>query len=118
MVSCADWSHWTLALLQWTVEKLEDGNYHLSLEEAGLRFFIQGAGEDLIGSILPPPGVWSIRGQPGQYTLVPICLPLQYIISNIQNKFGRIEIPSNIWPSRAWTASRLEPKSRVRNIRR
>jgi hypothetical protein len=50
MVSCADWSHWTLALLQWTVEKLEDGNYHLSLEEAGHRFFIQGAGEDLIGS--------------------------------------------------------------------
>jgi hypothetical protein len=74
MESCAEW---TLTLLQWTVRKLEDGNYNLTLEDAGRLLFIQDDGGKLVGSDTPPPFSWAIRslGQDSvSYTLVPICL--------------------------------------------
>ena len=58
--------------------KLADGNYTLTLEEeAGGLLFIQDYDGKLVGSPIPPPSSWSIRGQEGgPYTLVPVCLSL------------------------------------------
>jgi hypothetical protein len=79
----------------WTVRKLEDGNYNLTLEDAGRLLFIQDDGGKLVGSDTPPPFSWAIRslGQDSvSYT---------------------IEVPSGIWPSRGWTVLDPEPRSPV-----
>ena len=84
------WSHLLigpfLSLLQWTVTKLDDGNYTLILEESGTPLFIQDDEGKLVGSEEPPPFHWNIRGEDGgPYTLVPVC-PSLYVIPDIQTK--------------------------------
>ena len=74
--SCTEW---TLTLFQWTVTKTKEGNYTLTLEEAGGLLFIQDDNGKLVGRDTPPPFAWSIQptGEDGgPYTLVPVCLSL------------------------------------------
>ena len=61
------------ATLQWTVRKVEDGNYILILEQGGPRRFGIGIGEDVVVGFQP--GRWVIRKQPhDEYSSVPACL--------------------------------------------
>ena len=78
---------WSLALLQWTVTKLPDGNYTLVLENFGRAVYIQAEDGDLVGNADPPPFHWTIEGEDGgPYTSVPVCLSQQCDIPNIKTK--------------------------------
>ena len=73
MESCADW---TLALLQWDVQKV-DGKYILTLEDSGRPLFLRDINGQLIGSDKAlPPLLWSIRPIGESYTFVPACFSL------------------------------------------
>ncbi|KAI9237173.1 MAG: hypothetical protein BYD32DRAFT_417004 [Podila humilis] len=65
----------------WTVRKLEDGFYVISIEQEGGNYVLKDNDGDIIADILPPSARWRVIKDRGDF----------YII----------ELPSNIWPSRA-----------------
>ena len=61
--------------------------YDLTLDDAGRPRFLFDVDGQLLGTVKAlPPSPWSIRQIGGSYTLVPVCLLLQYVIPNIQTK--------------------------------
>ena len=103
------------ATLQWTVRKLQDGNYILILEQGGPPRFSKGIGEDVVVGF--EPGQWVIHKQANEeYSSVPPVL--MFFIDNNRANFNltRIEVPSGIRPTRAWTLDSSEPGTEVRKI--
>ncbi|KAF8552115.1 hypothetical protein OG21DRAFT_1498649 [Imleria badia] len=75
----------------WTVRELADGQYTLTLDEAG-PVFIQEEEGSLVGTDKPPSFSWTIRGHKGiGYTILKV----------------------GITPTKAWTVKELKPKSPV-----
>ncbi|KAG0010738.1 hypothetical protein BGZ81_002585, partial [Podila clonocystis] len=77
----------------WTVRKLEDGFYVISIEQEGGNYVLKNNDRDIIADIFPPPAKWRVtKHQDGFYT---------------------IELPSNIWPSRAIYLTNPAPGARL-----
>ncbi|KFH73936.1 hypothetical protein MVEG_01149 [Podila verticillata NRRL 6337] len=65
----------------WTVRKVEDRVYVISIEQEAGNYVLKNNDRDIIADIFPPQAKWHVaKHQDGFYT---------------------IELPSNIWPSRA-----------------
>ena len=104
------------ATLQWTVRKLENGNYTLILEQGGPRWLSKGIGENVVVEIMPLPGQWAIHKHPHlEYSSVPHVL-MSFIDNTANFNLTRIEVPSDRWPTRAWTLDHTNPGSEVRKI--
>jgi hypothetical protein len=77
----------------WTVRKLEDGFYVISIEQEGGDYVLKNNDRDIIADIFPPPAKWRVaKHQDGFYT---------------------IELPSIIWPSRAIYLPNSAPGARL-----
>ncbi|KAI9567131.1 hypothetical protein HD554DRAFT_2173746 [Boletus coccyginus] len=77
----------------WTATKLPNGNYTLILEQNGPRWLSQAGENEVFVSLMPLPGEWRIqRQEDGTYS---------------------IEVPSPIWPTRAWTLNNTTPGTKA-----
>lgn len=47
--------------MQWTLRKLDSGNYTLTLEQTGTSWLSKGLGKNVAVEIMPLPGEWAIH---------------------------------------------------------
>ncbi|KAF8125099.1 hypothetical protein EV363DRAFT_1270052 [Boletus edulis] len=79
----------------WTVKRLKNRNYTLTLEQFGPRF-TEISGSDIVVDLAPSPQEWTIHERnDGTYT---------------------IELPSIIWPSRAWAVRNTKANTEVKIV--
>jgi hypothetical protein len=76
----------------WTIRKSDQGEYAILLEKNG-PWLTQAEQNEVVVSSIPPPARWIVRKQ--------------------QDNTYSIEVPSNIWPAKAWTLDKTQPGTKV-----
>ncbi|KAF8125114.1 hypothetical protein EV363DRAFT_1419306 [Boletus edulis] len=103
----------------WSVRRVENGHYNLTLEQMGPRWLSRGIEDDVVVGLMPLPGEWVItRGEDGTFSSAPILLTFIDDILTLELKYVRIEEPGDIFPTKSWALDSTEPGTRVKLRRR
>ncbi|KAF8443330.1 hypothetical protein L210DRAFT_3503084 [Boletus edulis BED1] len=98
----------------WSVRRVENGHYNLTLEQMGPRWLSRGIEDDVVVGLMPLPGEWVItRGEDGTFSSAPILLTFIDDILTLELKYVRIEEPGDIFPTKSWALDSTEPGTRL-----